>query len=135
MYSFAHLQVQHYKYIVQIHKKYKRCHPSEPVLWRLHCLRYSACACQHWWGVGGSALAGELVAMLGRWRLHVGIGTMLRHWRLCVSRAFAGWRGSGHISGVVMLGHQWWHVGRAMALSQFLHWHAGVRGGGTQKST
>jgi hypothetical protein len=41
------------------------------------CLRCLDCTCWRLRCVGGSALARELVAMLGRWQRHVGIGKLL----------------------------------------------------------
>jgi hypothetical protein len=47
---------------------------QRPLL-HLHCL---ACACRSLQGVGGSALARELAALLGCWQRRVGVGTLSR---------------------------------------------------------
>ncbi len=71
---------------------------------------------RQFWGIGGGALA------LGRHRLRI-------------SEDFAGWRWDGHVGGVMLMGHRWWHVGGTGALSQ--HWRrcASVGGGGTRQSS
>jgi hypothetical protein len=46
----------------------------------LHCLRCLACSCQRWWGVGGSALVGDVIACV------VGILTVLAQACWCQKR-------------------------------------------------
>ena len=65
---------------------------------RLFCFHRSACARPRWQGVGGSALAGESAATLGRRRLRV-------------SGYFAGWCWGGGVSGVVLMGRRRWRIG------------------------
>ena len=78
----------------------------------LFCPRCLARACWHWQGVGGSAWAGELRAMLEHWRGALALGIF---WGVC------GWVSAGVLQvGVrvgVLAGQCCWGDGVIMALA------------------